>query len=225
MFIAILNLESNKLYKDVIIMKLKRTYLLYLFLMLNFTLSNIFAQRFEVTPYVGYQFTGSLTTTEGKLSMKDGMNYGMILDITVQKDMQAEFWYSRTESDLSYKLNDATSYTFVDDMSIEYFHAGALYVPEWGRIRPIGIFTLGFTRSHLKSGNYDDDWRFSIGVGGGAKFFLTKNIAFRVQGRLLIPIFTSNATVYCTNGGCLFHIEAGEIIFQPDFNAGLTIAF
>jgi len=227
MFITILSTVNHKFFNftQVLIITLKKTYTFYLFLVLIFTLSNVFAQKVEITPYIGYQFTGRLTTTDGKLSMKDGTNYGLILDITVEKDMQAEFWYSRTESDLSYKLNDEANYTFVDNMSIEYFHAGALYVPKWGKVRPIGIFTLGFTRSHLKSGNYEDDWRFSIGIGGGAKFFLTENIAFRVQGRLLVPFFTSNTIIYCTNGTCLFSIEAGEIIFQPDFNAGLTIAF
>jgi len=187
--------------------------------------SSSFAQKFEITPYIGYQFAGGLTTTEGSLSMKNGPNYGLIFDVTVEKDMQAEFWYSRMESELSYKKNDETSYTFVDNMSIEYFHAGALYVPKWGKVRPIGIFTLGFTRFHLMNGEREDDWRFSVAVGGGAKFFVTENIAFRVQGRLLVPVYTSNTTIYCTNGTCVFTIEAGTLVFQADFNAGLTIAF
>ncbi len=110
-------------------------------------------------------------------------------------------------------------------MSIEYFHAGALYVPKWGKVRPIGIITLGFTRSHLKSGDREDDWRFSVAVGGGAKFFVTENITFRIQGRLLAPVYTSDTTIYCTNGTCVFKIEAGTLIFQADLITGLTIAF
>ena len=189
------------------------------------TFSSTFAQKFEVTPYVGYQFAGVLNTIDGKLGMKDGMNYGLIFDVTVEKDMQAEFWYSRLETELSYKPEGEPSYTYFDDMSIEYFHAGALYVPEWDKIRPIGIITLGFTRFHLMNVDAEDDWRFSVAVGGGAKFFFTDNIALRVQGRVLVPIYTSNTTVYCTNGTCVFSIEAGTMILQADFNAGLTIAF
>ena len=206
-------------------MNIKKTFVLSLILCVVFITNNIFAQKFEITPYVGYQLAGGLTTVDGRLSMKNGPNYGLILDITVEKDMQAEFWYSRLESELSYKPNGETSYNFIDNMSVEYFHAGALYVPKWGKVRPIGIITLGFTRTHLKSGNAEDDWRFSVSVGGGAKFFFTENIAFRVQGRLLVPFFTSNTTIYCTNGTCIFNIEAGTLIFQADFNAGLTIAF
>ena len=206
-------------------MNIKKTFVFSLILCVVFTTNNIFAQKFEITPYTGYQFAGGLTTVDGRLSMKNGPNYGLILDITVEKDMQAEFWYSRLESELSYKPNGETSYNYIDKMSIEYFHAGALYVPKWGKVRPIGIFTLGFTRFHLQSGNAEDDWRFSVAVGGGAKFFFTENIAFRVQGRLLVPFFTSNTTIYCTNGTCIFNIEAGTLIFQADFNAGLTIAF
>ena len=206
-------------------MNIKKTFVFSLILCIAFITNNTFAQKFEITPYVGYQLAGGLTTVDGRLSMKNGPNYGLILDITVEKDMQAEFWYSRMESELSYKPNGETSYNFIDNMSIEYFHAGALYVPKWGKVRPIGIITLGFTRTHLKSGNAEDDWRFSVAVGGGAKFFFTENIAFRVQGRLLVPFFTSNTTIYCTNGTCVFNIEAGTLIFQADFNAGLTIAF
>lgn len=206
-------------------MNIKNTFVIALILITATINSTIVGQKFEFTPYGGYMFAGGLNTLDGRLSMKNGPNYGLILDITVEKDMQAEFWYSRMESELSYKPNEETSYSFIDNMSIEYFHAGALYVPKWGKVRPIGIITLGFTRTHLKSGNADDDWRFSVAVGGGAKFFFTENIAFRVQGRLLVPFFTSNTTIYCTNGTCLFNIEAGTLVFQADFNAGLTIAF
>lgn len=206
-------------------MTIKKAQIFCVTLFMSFSVTHTFAQKFEITPYVGYQFAGGINTIDGRLSMKNGPNYGLILDITVEKDMQAEFWYSRLESELSYKSNEETSYNYIDKMSIEYFHAGALYVPKWGKVRPIGIFTLGFTRSHLKSGSAEDDWRFSVAVGGGAKFFFTKNIAFRVQGRLLVPVFTSNTTIYCTNGTCLFNIEGGTLVFQADFNAGLTIAF
>ena len=74
-----------------------------IFLFFLMTFSSTFAQKFEVTPYVGYQFAGVLNTIDGKLGMKDGMNYGLIFDVTVEKDMQAEFWYSRLETELSYK--------------------------------------------------------------------------------------------------------------------------
>ena len=153
-------------------MKTKKTFISCIILFMSFSFANILAQKFEVTPYVGYQFAGGLSTIDGRLSMKNGVNYGLIFDVTVEKDMQAEFWYSRLESELSYKPSEETSYIFVDNMSIEYFHAGALYVPEWGKVRPIGIFTLGFTRFHLKNGNAEDDWRFSIAVGGWCKILL-----------------------------------------------------
>ena len=206
-------------------MNTKKTFISCIILFMSFSFANILAQKFEVTPYVGYQFAGGLSTIDGRLSMKNGLNYGLIFDVTVEKDMQAEFWYSRLESELSYKPSEETSYNFIDNMSIEYFHAGALYVPEWGKVRPIGIITLGFTRFHLESGNSEDDWRFSIAGGGGAKFFFTENLALRVQGRLLVPIYTSNTTIYCTNGTCVFSIEAGTLIFQADFDVGLTVAF
>lgn len=187
--------------------------------------SSNYAQKYEFTPYVGYQLAGVLNTVDGKLSMKNGLNYGLIFDVTVEKDMQAEIWYSRLESELSYKTTEETSYTYYDDMSIEYFHAGALIVPEWGKVRPIGIITLGFTRFHLMNKDASDDWRFSVAVGGGAKFFFTDNIAIRVQARVLVPVYTSNTTIYCTNGTCIFSIEAGTVVWQADINAGLTIAF
>ena len=46
-----------------------------------------FAQKFEVTPYVGYQLVGGFSTIDGRLSMKNGPNYGLIFDVTVEKDM------------------------------------------------------------------------------------------------------------------------------------------
>ena len=192
---------------------------------LQLSITNSYAQKFEVTPFVGYELAGTLRTEQGDISLENGFNYGLIFDVTVERDLQAEFWYSRLESGLSFKEQGSDQYNYLFDMSIEYFHAGALYVADRGKVRPIGIFTLGATRFHPKDSDIEDDWRFSIAVGGGAKFFFTENIGLRVQGRLLIPLFLTDTSIFCTNGTCFINVQAGNMIIQADMNVGLIIAF
>jgi len=192
---------------------------------LQLFVTKTYAQKFEVTPFFGYELAGTLRAEQGDVSLENGFNYGLMFDITVERDLQAEFWYSRLESGLSFKEQGSNQYDYLFDMSIEYFHAGALYVADRGKVRPIGIFTLGATRFHPKDNNFEDDWRFSVAVGGGAKFFFTENIGLRVQGRLLIPLFLTDTSIFCTNGTCFINVQAGNMIIQADFNAGLIIAF
>ncbi len=195
-----------------------------IFILISVLISTeVYSQNLEISPFAGYMFAGSIATDKGKLNIKNDFNYGVFFDIPVEKTLQAEFWYSRlsTELILEPDTNEPSEKLF--DMNVEYFHAGGIYMESLGRFRPFAAITVGATRFDPLDEEYEEDWRFSITVGGGGKYLLTKNIGLRFDWRVLLPVFLSNTTIYCTNGGCIFHIEGGTTVFQAHLTGGIIV--
>ena len=181
--------------------------------------------RFEISPFVGYQFGGKLNVRAGTLSIKDAMNYGAALDIYIRPGVQIELAYIRQDTELWLRdvLTGIKSPLF--DMAVEYFHIGGLYELRPGRVRPYGLVTAGLTHFNPKPKERSSEWRFSFGFGGGIKAFVTERIGFRFQGRLLFPYFGSGGGLWCSApGGCFVSLD-GRLVVQADFTGGIFLAF
>jgi hypothetical protein len=183
------------------------------------------AHRFEISPFAGYQFGGTLRVQDGDLLIKADMNYGGTLNVTVRPGVQMEFAYVRQDTEL--RLRDyafgRTETLFA--MAVEYFHIGGLYEGRSGRVRPYGLVTAGLTHFNPKPQDRSSEWRFSAGLGGGIKAFVTERLGFRFQGRLLFPYFGASSGLWCSAPGGCFVSFNGRVIVQADFTAGLILAF
>ena len=107
--------------------------------------SNTFAQKFEITPFYGYMFAGKVTGYNGDLNVRDAGMYGLMLDISVQKGMQVELYYSRTDTRVDFVEYRGPTYKLTD-MSVNYFQLGFLRtVKKMKNIEMYGIGSLGAT--------------------------------------------------------------------------------
>jgi hypothetical protein len=190
--------------------------------------------RAEITPFVGYQFgTSKISTVAGDLSTKGEMNYGAYLNVNVRPGGQLELVYSRQESELQLKgiggLNQKLT-----DMSIEYFHIGGLGYMQQGPAQPFGSFTLGATRYNPKQSTIEvedrpplavsDEWRFSIILGAGVKYFASERIGLRLQGHLSGTFLDTGGGVFCGFGDCSLGLF-GSGVLQGDLSGGVVVAF
>jgi len=186
---------------------------------------NLLAQKIEITPTYGYMFAGKMSVIEGDINIKNDANFGIILDIPVEKGMMAEISYSRLNTQTTLEQPSPEIDMDLGDLAVEYYHAGAVInVKSKGNIRPFGILTMGATRFAPQEEKYADSWMFSVSPGGGVKIFFTENIGIRLQARLLIPIYFKNGILYGGSGGGGFVVTAGIPIIQADVTAGLIIA-
>jgi len=205
--------------------------LLTLILMIGISTGPIFAQsghdshRFEISPFVGYQFGGKLSVQTGTLSIKDAMNYGVALDFYISPGMQVELAYIRQDTELRLKDGLTGRTTPMFDMAVEHYQIGALYEVRPGRVRPYGLVTAGLTHFNPKPKDRSSEWRFSFGFGGGVKAFVTERFGFRFQGRLLFPYFTQGGGLWCSAPGGCFVTLNGRLIVQADFTGGIFLAF
>jgi hypothetical protein len=195
-----------------------------------------YAQKFEITPYGGYFFAGKLTVGQGDLNIKNGGNFGIAVGVNIQPQIGVEFTYNYLNTRLVLKDWRTNVSTDLFDMSVNYYHLGAVY--EASKFDKGVLFTtvsLGATQfspavSSIQDPSdenqtivVEDDWRFSIGLGGGVKYFISDRIGVRLQLRLLMPIYWASGGLWFGTGGASLGIGAGTALIQADATAGLII--
>jgi hypothetical protein len=215
------------------------SFLSLLFLIYFIVLPNsIQAQRgFEVTPFIGYQFSGSAPAyygsgayTNGHLDIKDSEDFGLVIDIPLPfrdgVELELMFLYMDTKLQV-----DKYSYGVVVESEtfqtiVEYYQIGGVNVMDipGSKVKPFGALTLGAARFNPKGSTRGDEWFFAGTLGAGAKIMASERIGIRLQGRLLLPFQFGSAGLWCgTGSGCSVGVGSTSVFLQGDFTAGLII--
>ena len=182
----------------------------------------LFSQKgIELSGYTGWMLGGKVNLYNGSLKVEDGQNWGITLSLPVAPGMKAELMYNRLVSDIVIREFGNEPYVG-PTVATQYFHVGALKeLMSEGVIRPYGTGTLGAAVFSDQGPTYSDKWRFSIGLGGGLKIFPTERIGFRLQARMLVPLYF-NGIWFGTGGG---GVSTSSSIVQGDFTGGIILAF
>ena len=184
--------------------------------------------RIEILGYAGYLWSDAIDvsygSTYGEADIESGEIWGIEADINVRPGAQLVLLYNRQDSKLTYE-RQAGLPPLEEDIAIEYWHIGGMGGVQRGNIMPFTMFTLGGTRIIPKfEGATEDEWRFSILLGLGAKIYVNERMGLRVQGRLPWTIINNGGAVACGSGGC-YTMLGGSGIIQADVSAGLFIMF
>lgn len=175
----------------------------------------------ELSGYTGWMLGGKVNLYNGSLKIEDGQNWGITLAFPIAPGMKAELMYNRLVSDLIVREYGNPPYV-ATTVATQYFHIGAVKELMYeGVVRPYGTGSLGAAIFSDREGFYSDKWRFSIGLGGGLKIFPTDRIGFRLQARMLVPLYFNGIWIGTGGGGA----TASSSIVQGDFTGGLILAF
>ena len=179
------------------------------------------AVDFELAPFIGYRFGGNFedSITGGSVDAKESVAYGLAFDVEYSPDRMVEVYYSRQSTEF-----DDTSPSV--DLDIEYYQIGGVAEYTQDDYTPYLVGTIGAAR-FSPSGDLDSETRFAATLGGGVKWFLSKNVALKFEGRGFISVFDSNADVFCVSSGgavCRFRVS-GSVVWQLEANAGVVIRF
>lgn len=215
-------------------------YLSILFLTFILVLPNSMQAQpgFEITPFIGYQFSGSTPAyygsgayTNGRLDIKDSQDFGLVVDISLpfRDGVQLELMFLHMDTKLK---ADKYSYGVVVESEtfqtiVEYYQIGGVNVMDipGSKIKPFGALTLGAARFNPKGSTRGEEWFFAGTLGAGAKIMASERIGLRLQGRLLLPFQFGSAGLWCgTGGGCSVGVGSTSVFIQGDFTAGLIIA-
>ncbi len=185
--------------------------------------------KLELTPFVGYMFGGEVNTANGSLSVKDDMNYGLVLNYALKREAVLEASYTRMDTELvfdQWQVGKRPIYK----TSVNVWQIGGQYLfNPTATVRPFFSGTLGFTYYGVGEQLDDDaprvssDTFFSMVFGGGVKIFPSQRIGIRLAGHLYSTILSSGSGFWCGTGGCGVGLS-GWGVWQGDVQAGLTIA-
>lgn len=179
----------------------------------------------QISGYTGWFLGGKVNLYNGKIKIDDGQNWGATLSKEVYSGLHAEFMYNRLVSDLIVREYGSSPYTYTS-ITTQYFQIGAVREAMYeGAIRPFFTGGLGITVFSEREMYYDDLLRMSFSMGGGLKIFPTDRVGFRLQARMLVPMYFNGIWVGIGTGGTSTGLSASSSIVQGDFTGGIILAF
>ncbi len=179
------------------------------------------AQVFEVSPFYGYRFGGSMHTSSGSdTDLEPAGAYGLALDFAPQAtEIKLELFWSRQNSEVD--LHGSGGFNHVDVL-VDEFQFGGIYEAGQGRLRETVSALVGATVFSPEHG--DTDARFSFNFGVGVKYFLLKNLALRADLRGYCTVVESEGA-FISIGGRTVAYFSGSSIWQGEISGGITLAF
>jgi hypothetical protein len=181
----------------------------------------------DIIPTYGYHFGGRAYFYEGDIKVADNATYGITLSVPVGWNSTGEFSWSRSDSKMNFYPKRPDYYPDEADVASNYFLIGGMKELGEGPFKGFGGISLGMAWFDFKDASVSDIFRFSVSLGGGAKYMITDRIGLRVQGRFLIPIYFAGGGLYCGIGGggsgCGVSVGGGSTIFQGDISGGIII--
>jgi hypothetical protein len=185
------------------------------------TMPGLQAQQFELSPFFGYRFGGSVATSDGQDSeLEAAPAYGLSLNYAQRdSDLKLAVFWSHQDSGLN--LDGAGGLGHVD-MSVDEFLLGGLYEYGQGRFHETVTVLVGATVFGPDGG--DLEARLSFGVGLGARYYLWKNLALQVDLRGYCTVVESEGA-FISSGGTTVAYFSGSSIWQGEVSGGITWSF
>lgn len=184
-------------------------------------------QYLDIIPTIGYHFGGRARFYEGDFKIDNALTYGLTLSAPVEWGIKGELSWSRSDSKGRFIPYRSGYEPDTIEMASNYFMLGAQKEFGEGQAKAFGGFSLGLGWFDSKDPRFYDEFRFSVGITGGAEYMFNDRIGIRAQGRFLIPISFSGAGMYCgigTSGsGCSVGTSGMGTILQGDITGGLII--
>ena len=179
---------------------------------------------YELGAFAGYRFSGHLRddATDETLKLETSGSYGAVLDVPYDANGQIEVMWSHSRQALGPETLFAGAPHF--DVDVDYFHIGGIHNLDGGRIKPFVAGGFGITRLVPKQSGLSTATEFSLGLGGGAKLWLTRHLGLRFEGRGFLSLTDTSGNLFCGNNGCVARIS-GSGFGQFELSAGVFAAF
>lgn len=178
--------------------------------------------QFGITPFYGYRFGGEVkdSVTGTEYSFDDGPAFGLCLDYAPLDYLgRFELLWSHQDSSIDFKGNNGLGEV---DLMVDVVQIGG--VVEYGPERFRGYVSAHVGATHYSSDDFGSDTRFSCGIGGGVKAYLTKNIYLRADLRGFCTVVDAEGGFIYFNGITVASFS-GDTLWQGQVSVGLGITF
>ena len=196
----------------------------------------LFAQV-EIGGFGGWLWTGSIPAWRQDIKVSDEGNYGITAGFRVKEEMIVEFEWNHTNNAATFREYDQNGFPsgplITVPMTLNYYMLGFNYLVTYNEpIVPYGLINVGilnvnsdgFSSYQSTSVNY-----FTMGFGGGLRYYISDNIGIRLQARLLLPMQFGGVGFGCGIGtggsSCGAGVSTYTNIIQGDFTGGIILKF
>jgi outer membrane protein W len=187
-------------------------------------------EKWEVTPFVGYETNGSYpltssTVTINALRINGATSFGTFIGYSLTSNTEFEFMWDRNLTSYSDQRTPGAAYMKAYNSSVDQYQFGALFtiLGEEHKWRPYIAGGLGFTHEFNSGGN-PTRLDFSYSIGGGVKYALTRHLSFRGDARYMPTYANSSLALYCDPFGC-FTAKVSNYQHRGNFVGGLAFRF
>lgn len=181
----------------------------------------------EITPLVGYRFSGNFNATNDgteittKIKLSEDTSYGFLLAWDYDKKRQSELLVSHYTSQFSQKINPMA---INNNLAITYAHIGG-NVPISDGLVPLFVTGgLGLTHFSPEDRLLSNETRFSMNIGLATKIHVSEQVSLRFGGRVYATLFNSDSQIFCNEENCAISISS-DLWVQSEVNAGITFSF
>ena len=187
--------------------------------------------RFDLTPFFGYRTSMSLpvephvTGTNPRVVLDAAPTFGVSFGarLTGREEDLVEVRWARQDSYLH--SEDITPQLPRRRILLDQFHGDFSHEPwieEWSPwIRPYVLGSIGAT--HVSIPSATGFTRFSLGLGGGIRFYASRHLGFKIQGEWLGTVTDPRVVLLC-GGGCVVHLSA-TVASQGEAFVGTFLRF
>ncbi len=206
--------------------------------------------RLEISPFAGYETADSfpvqtvfgtpgsfipigvpITSNIDRLRVNSGLSYGAFIDYTILQDLQLEFMWARNPTTYSQHNFVTGLYTEAFDSNINQYQFGVLYpfrgsgyYREEKKFVPFVAGGLGFTHESNSNGNADRT-AFAFNLGGGVKYYLSKNFGLRGDIRYIPTYANSTPSFACDIFGNCYNVPYYHYENRVNFSGGIILRF
>lgn len=186
--------------------------------------NSVSAEGLSVTGYLGYRVGGEFedAITGTTLKLAESESYGLIVGQDNGSSTQYEFLFSRQPTSLT--AGGLFTPGVLVDIDVENYLIAVKRILD----RDAGTFVsgmVGATRFDPSSSSLSPETRFSLGIGGGLDYRISKNLGFRLEGRGIATLLDSSGMMFCSSSdGCSVFV-GGSMLWQFEFITGFTFKF
>lgn len=193
--------------------------------------------RFEVTPFAGYETSGSypisvfantgdVTAPVNKLRVNDALSYGTFLGFNLTENAQIEFMWDRNNSSYSARNALTGEYFKAYDSDIDQYQFGGLYMLRNSehRLRPYIAGSLGFTHDSNSNGT-PNRTEFAYSLGGGVKYYINRHVGLRGDIRYMPTYGSSSNATYCDPFFGCYNAKVSNYLNRGNFVGGIIFKF
>jgi opacity protein-like surface antigen len=184
---------------------------------------------FDLTPFVGYRWGGTLAASETNLFRRDldldsSASFGASIGIPISRTgMKFELLVDHQATSLTTGSSLFTPGQNFGDFDVTYYHAGLLIPFSQTRgVEPFFVVSAGLANLDPRVSNASSDNRFSASVGAGVRLPVNRNIGIKIEGRGFFTSLNndnSDSCVFCNQ------YSTDRNLYQGEVNVGLSMRF